>query len=253
MSLIKSLVLKIKRAETPAWATLKRTLQRVQRVEIPAPRWLFRPLYQGHIGVKTAAGAASRVLYYQPMFRALCEQTGPGLYLYQGIPYVAGGLTMRFGEGCKLSAQTSLVAGHVCDAPRLEVGDHSNIGPGVVISASKLVRIGSHVRISSGVMIADNPGHPLDPVARRTRPVSPDQVRPVIIEDDVWIGSHAIILPGVTLGRGAIVGAGSVVTRDVAPGDVVAGNPAQVIRRAPGDQPPEASAIKARSAAIPSV
>jgi acetyltransferase-like isoleucine patch superfamily enzyme len=240
MSLIKSIMLKINRAEAPAWASVKRTLQRVQRAEVPAPRWLFLPLYQGHVGVKTALGAASRVFYYQPMFRALCEDAGPGLYLYQGIPYVAGGLQMRFGQGCKLSAQTSLVAGHTFDAPRLEVGDHSNIGPGVVISASKLVKIGSHVRIATGVLIADNPGHPLDAIERRTSAVRPEQVRPVIIEDDVWVGSHAIIMPGVTIGRGAIVGAGSVVTRDVPAGAVVAGNPAQIIRsRSPEAAPAE--------------
>jgi acetyltransferase-like isoleucine patch superfamily enzyme len=52
----------------------------------------------------------------------------------------------------------------------------------------------------------------------------------IAIEDDVWIGANAVILPGVTIGRGAVIGAGSVVTKDVAPYTICAGNPARVMR-----------------------
>ncbi len=55
--------------------------------------------------------------------------------------------------------------------------------------------------------------------------------RRVVIGDDVWIGARVIILPGVTIGTGCVVGAGSVLTRDVPPGSVVAGNPARVVKR----------------------
>ena len=88
-----------------------------------------------------------------------------------------------------------------------------------------------HVRIGSGVNISDNAGHPEDPIERRTQAVSPESVRPVIIEDDVWIGTQAKIMPGVKIGRGAIVATGSVVTRDVPPMSVVAGAPARFVRR----------------------
>jgi acetyltransferase-like isoleucine patch superfamily enzyme len=57
----------------------------------------------------------------------------------------------------------------------------------------------------------------------------------VVIEDDVWIGANVVILPGVTIGKGSIVGAGAVVTRDVSPGVIVAGIPAKVIRSLNGD------------------
>ena len=65
--------------------------------------------------------------------------------------------------------------------------------------------------------------------------VGEDEKRPeddlgVVIEDDVWVGTHAIILPGVTVGRGSIIGAGSVVTKSVPPYAIVGGNPAQLIR-----------------------
>ena len=56
------------------------------------------------------------------------------------------------------------------------------------------------------------------------------QYQPVLIEDDVWIGARAIILPGLRIGKGAIVGAGSVVTKDVPPYAICVGNPARVIK-----------------------
>jgi acetyltransferase-like isoleucine patch superfamily enzyme len=60
--------------------------------------------------------------------------------------------------------------------------------------------------------------------------------KPVVIEDYVWVATRAMILPGVRIGRGAVVGAGSVVTKDVAAGTIVAGNPAKVIRERKGHQ-----------------
>jgi acetyltransferase-like isoleucine patch superfamily enzyme len=173
----------------------------------------------------------ARTLFYQPTFRARCEEVGPGLLLYGGYPYIYGDLRLRLGAHCKLSAQTSLVAGHVHDAPTLTIGDHSNIGAGVVISVCQEVTIGAYVRIANGVMIADNPGHPTDATARRSKPVRLEQVKPVRIGDDVWIGSHALIMPGVTIGDRAIIAAGAVVTKDVQTDTVVAGNPASIVRR----------------------
>jgi acetyltransferase-like isoleucine patch superfamily enzyme len=78
-------------------------------------------------------------------------------------------------------------------------------------------------------MIADYDGHPLSP-EHRHEPPAPEDIRPVVIEDGVWIAARAIILKGVTIGRGSVVGAGAVVTADVPPRTVVAGNPAKVIK-----------------------
>lgn len=69
--------------------------------------------------------------------------------------------------------------------------------------------------------------HPLD-AARRNRGL--ERARPITVEDDVWIGGHVTVLPGVRIGRGSVIGAGSVVTRDVPPGVVAAGNPCRVLR-----------------------
>ena len=107
---------------------------------------------------------------------------------------------------------------------RLLIGDRAFINYGVDIAATGLVSIGADCLIGTHVSIIDNDFHGL--VDRHETP-SP---RPVVIGDNVWIGNRAIILPGVTIGEGAVVGAGSVVTRDVPARTVVAGNPARMVR-----------------------
>jgi acetyltransferase-like isoleucine patch superfamily enzyme len=69
-----------------------------------------------------------------------------------------------------------------------------------------------------------------DPNDSRIRPFAPVERAPIVIEDDAWLGTGAIVMPGVRIGRGAIVGAQSVVTRDVPPLHVVVGQPAKTIR-----------------------
>lgn len=89
------------------------------------------------------------------------------------------------------------------------------------------IMIGNHVKIGPNVQLI-TVNHPLDPAERRT---GVEQGQKITIEDDVWIGAGALILPGVTIHQGATVAAGSIVTRDVPPFTVVAGNPAKVIRQ----------------------
>lgn len=87
------------------------------------------------------------------------------------------------------------------------------------------VRIGSHVFVAPGVHIY-TATHPLDADLRRTQEFG----KPVTIGNDVWIGGKSVICPGVTIGDRSVIGAGSVVTKDLPAGVVVAGNPARVIR-----------------------
>jgi len=85
------------------------------------------------------------------------------------------------------------------------------------------VRIGNFVKFGPGVQIY-TVGHSLDRIRRRA---GDEFALPISIEDDVWIGGSAIILPGVNIGQGAIVGAGAVVTKDIPAGATVVGNPAR--------------------------
>ena len=111
-------------------------------------------------------------------------------------------------------------------AGRIEIGDWCFVGPGSRIWSSAAVKVGHRVLISHGVNVHDTNSHPVDAAERhahfvdiveRGHPRRIDSIAaaPVTIGDDVWIGFNSIVMKGVTIGRGAIIAAGSVVTRDV--------------------------------------
>jgi acetyltransferase-like isoleucine patch superfamily enzyme len=99
---------------------------------------------------------------------------------------------------------------------------------GATLVAAERISIGDRVLIGANATIVDTDFHPLDPTERR-RDILAGAHAAVTIEDDVFIGMHSLILKGVRVGAGSVIGAGSVVTRDVPAGAVVAGNPARVI------------------------
>ncbi len=109
----------------------------------------------------------------------------------------------------------------------LTIGDGTFINTGVSISACLSVTIGNRCLIGPRVTIIDNDYHAVGDLLHR--PAS----EPVFLEDEVWVGTGAIILKGVRVGRGAVIAAGSVVTRDVQAGSVVAGVPARPVRNSP--------------------
>ncbi len=109
---------------------------------------------------------------------------------------------------------------------RLTIGDQVGIS-GSSIYCARAIAIGNRVRIGSGCLIMDNDAHALDPVKRNQG--APGRSAPVRIADDAFIGARSIILKGVSIGEAAVVGAGSVVTKNVPPRTIVAGNPARAI------------------------
>lgn len=113
-------------------------------------------------------------------------------------------------------------------------GKHIRIGDNVGISGSSLcavedITIGNNVLIGSGCIITTTDSHPIHWEARRHNTEQPASA-PVVIEDDVFLGARCIILKGVTIGAGAVIGAGSVVTKDIPPRVIAAGNPARVVK-----------------------
>jgi acetyltransferase-like isoleucine patch superfamily enzyme len=111
------------------------------------------------------------------------------------------------------------------DDGRVEIGEHTFINYGSSITARSSVKIGAHCLLGHYTFIMDNGQH--DIVRHNELPPS----GPVVIEDHVWIGSKAVILPGVRIGHHAVIGAGSIVTKDVPPNCVVAGSPARIHRQ----------------------
>ena len=112
----------------------------------------------------------------------------------------------------------------------IHIGDFVYINFSCTIFANNRVTIGQHVMIGPVVQIY-TAAHPLQALARIQ---GWEVAKPILIEDNVWIGGAAILLPGISIGRNAVVGAGAVVSRDVPANTVVAGNPARVIREIEG-------------------
>ncbi|MEN6373331.1 MAG: acyltransferase [Smithella sp.] len=165
-------------------------------------------------------GTAMRRLWYQKRFQRSdnlhigigCEFVAPSFICLQGTTLIAnygyfnadgGSITVgdwtAFNQGVHINAS---VGG------KIVIGDHCPIGPGVVM------RTANHKYMRSDMNI-QNQGH---------------NIADIVIDNDVWIGANAVILGGVHIGRGAVVGASAVVTKDVPPMAVVVGVPARVIK-----------------------
>ena len=116
---------------------------------------------------------------------------------------------------------------------KCDYGFHIEVGENFFANYNFIVLDGNYVRIGDNVWIAPNvgiyaAGHPLDV---EDRIAGEEYAFPVTIEDNVWIGGGVSIIGGVTIGKNAVVAAGSVVIRDVPPDTLVAGNPAKVVRK----------------------
>lgn len=112
---------------------------------------------------------------------------------------------------------------------RLQMGDGTIIGDNAILDARSGLEIGKNVNLSSNVSIYTLQHDHRDPFFKCT----PNSSKPVIIGDRVWLGSNVIVLPGVTIGEGAVCCAGCVVTKDVEPYAVVAGIPAKKVNERP--------------------
>ena len=137
---------------------------------------------------------------------------------------IAGRGEVVFGEGITLVGTVAPLEFVAHEGARIVVGDNTFINYGSSVSAHELVTIGRHCLLGHYTLILDNNEHDI-----RVHSVTPPS-NPVVIEDHVWIGSRVSILPGVRIGHHAVIGLGSVVTKDIPPHCVAVGNPARVVR-----------------------
>ncbi len=183
--------------------------------------------------------------YWVPaMLRLQGIQVGSGCR-FAGMPIIRAGSAGQIilGKGVLLASRAGAnVAGiahptilSAAEGGRIEVGNDTGIS-GASIVARTGISIGARVLIGAGACIWDTDFHPLQPGLRREHPTRDARSAPITIENDVFIGGRAIVLKGVRIGRGAVVAAGAVVTSDVAPESIVAGNPARPVR--PPDERP---------------
>ena len=132
---------------------------------------------------------------------------------------------VEFGQGVALVGDVVPIEFVSHNGACISIGDHTFINYGSSISAYNQVKIGCHCLLGHHTLILDRNEHGVE-----QREVVPPSA-PVVIEDHVWIGSRSVILPGLCVGHHSVVGAGSVVTKDVPANCLAVGNPARVVRR----------------------
>jgi len=212
-----------------AAATLRRIRSAVLQFDLPVPHPLAKLMLALFLGCRKAIEFSVRVLFCQPGFKAYCSSYGKGLVTSTYLPRVQGKGKIVAGDDVRLFGRLSIVfAIRYSDAPTLTIGDRCSIGHNVTFVIGKRITIGSDCLIANDVSVFDAPGHPTSTALRRSGAAAPaEAVKPVTIGDNVWIGQRGIVYPGVTIGEGAVVCAGSVVMTDVLPNTIVAGNPAR--------------------------
>ena len=153
--------------------------------------------------------------------RALCQALNAQLATNDERPLI---LRELFGAG---GDTVRMQPPFFCDyGTNIELGESVFFNFNCIILDVCKVRIGAFCQFGPGVQVL-TPLHPMDAIQRRTL----EYGTPVTIGDDVWLGAGALILPGVTIGARSVIGAGSIVTRDVPEGVLAAGNPCRVIRK----------------------
>ncbi len=177
-------------------------------------------------------------LMREAIWRAAAHRAGEGLTIAPGAGFLHLN-TFSFGSGVRICSGAFLQGRF---DGRCEIGDHVWIGPQAYLDARDLV-LEEYVGWGPGASIlgSTHTGLPLDvPIIRTDL-----EIRPVRVERWADIGTRAVLLPGVTIGHGAIVGAGAVVTKDVEPFAIVAGVPARLVRFRTPDETRESRGIAA--------
>lgn len=142
----------------------------------------------------------------------------------RGRPHITTQGHIRIGNNVKIHSFLHRVQLSAGQNALLEIGDDTFINNGTVLSARERVSIGRRCQIGPHVIAMDCDFHAVGALSEAGK------TAPIIVEDDVWLATRATILRGVTIGRGSVVAAGAVVTKDVPPYTLVAGVPARVIR-----------------------
>jgi acetyltransferase-like isoleucine patch superfamily enzyme len=144
---------------------------------------------------------------------------------------LSGERRMAIGSGVFVGAGSWLqVVGEEPGGVALTIGDGSAIAGYCVLSATKEIRLGRDVALARNVYIADHT-HAYDDPSRRITEQGLANVCPVEIADGAWLGQNVVVLPGVRIGRGSVVSANAVVTRDIPDFCLAVGAPARVVRR----------------------
>ena len=209
----------------------RRCYRAVTNLSVPAPRVIFLPILWTVLALRESWQFVYRVFVCEPLFKAYCRSYGKNLHTGVFLHWVQGKGDLLLGDNVLIDGKcTFIFASRFSDAPTLSIGDDTGIGHNCMFTVGKRITIGNNCRLASDVRLLDSPGHPLDPERRQAGfPPDLDSVRPITIGNNVWLGTGAVVLPGVTIGDNSIVSVHAVVVSDVPANVVVSGNPARRI------------------------
>jgi acetyltransferase-like isoleucine patch superfamily enzyme len=221
---------KVRRKDNIFYAFLHNTYKKVQCFDAKIPRPIVALMMKERCIRRTTWFWVKNKFYYEPLLRHRCTTVGRNLKLEGDIPLIIGSGKIEIGSNVKIGNRCAwVVTPNLFEEPELIIGDNTSINYWTEISVEQRVEIGISCQIAGETKIFDNNSHSI--YYQNGRHMTKDDVAPVKIEDHVWIGMRSIILKGVTIGKGAVVAAGSVVTKDVPPMTVVGGNPARILKK----------------------
>jgi acetyltransferase-like isoleucine patch superfamily enzyme len=232
--MLDNLVLKIKRGETPFFSGLKSFIKAVLSSNLPIPHFFYpilRLLFDLQATVAEFFRWAISYFIREPLFRARCTSVGKRFRLFR-IPYVVSHAEIHIGDDVNFFGKVDIHSGRIIDNPKLIIQNRVDIGHNVIFVVNKEIIIEDDVNVASGVRFMDSDAHPKDTQDRiADLPPKAEEIKPVKICKNAWIGQNVFILKGVTVGEGAIIGVNSVVITDIPAYSVAMGNPARVIAK----------------------
>lgn len=227
---ITSLRDRIKKQKSPYSKAIYQTFKALQNINVKVPMFLAGFFYNEKSFRQHTWKWIINKFYFEPMMRYRCNEVGKNLKTDGDMPLIIGSGNITIGNNVKFGNRCAIyVSENLFKTPQLIIGDNTVINYQCGISVEKKVVIGNNCVIAGETMIFDNNSHGIK--YENGRKMTEDDVAPIKIEDYVWIGMRSIILKGVTIGKGAVVAAGSVVTQNVPSMTVVGGNPAQVLKQ----------------------
>ncbi|MFM2590012.1 acyltransferase [Vibrio sp. TBV020] len=222
----------LKNHNNPSFRRVFHALKVIRACDLPTPRFLNRFIAMTYSTLLTLFSSLARVLIHTPAFKGKLAAHGRRLYLFGGVPFVSGPLSITLGDDCRISGKTTFSARPQSQQPQLIVGSNVDIGWQSTIAVGGKVVIEDNVRIAGGAFLFGYSGHSMDPKLRAQGVGDRDcDVGDIILKKDVWLGTNVTVCPNVTIGEGTVVGTGSVVTKSLPPFVVAAGNPARVIKK----------------------
>lgn len=220
---------KIRKKETPFYASLYSWQKKIRKSEVSLPNRLAHGLYAERLVRREAWNWLWNKFYYEPLLRSQCNSVGKKLRCDGDIPLIDGGGIINIGDNVFIGNSGAwFVSPNLYNTPLLAIGNNTSLNYRTIISAEQKVIIGNNCMIAEETKIYDNNSHNVD---FRNRKLKPEDVSPVVIGDNVWIGMNSIILKGVNIGNGSVIAAGSVVTKNISPMMVAGGNPAVEIKK----------------------